>query len=112
MKKILCLLAVLALYAAVEARSQEIARLAGVIKPQVRPDVVVFSPDGKLLASAVDDNATVSLWDTHTGALKLRFMGEKDQLWVRGVTVDRSDIVWPSRLTFSPDSRTLVVLDY
>lgn len=112
MKNVLYLLAVLVFCIGVEARSQEIARAVGVIKPQARPDILVFSPDGKLLASALADNATISLWDTQTYTLKTRLMGEKDRLWVRGVTIDRTGIVGPSRPTFSPDGHTLVVLDY
>ena len=52
---------------------------------------VSFSPDGKMLASASDDN-TVKLWDPSTGKEIKTLSGHTD--WVRGVS-------------FSPDSKML-----
>ncbi|AKG20075.1 NACHT and WD repeat domain-containing protein [Calothrix sp. 336/3] len=52
---------------------------------------VSFSPDGKTLASASNDN-TVKLWDTDTGKLLKSLTGHTE--WVNGVS-------------FSPDGKTL-----
>ncbi|MDE3090062.1 MAG: WD40 repeat domain-containing protein [Chloroflexota bacterium] len=52
---------------------------------------VVFSPDGKMLASASSDQ-TVKLWDVATGAALRTFVGYKGVVW---------------SVAFSPDGRTL-----
>ena len=106
-KKVLCLIVVLTCYGVAEGQSEEIAQLSGVIKPKSRPDKLAFSPDGKLLVTTEDDNAEVSLWYAETSALKIKLRGGKrrDRL---GRLVG-TGVALP---TFSPDSSTLVVMDF
>jgi len=52
---------------------------------------VAFSPDGRTLASASDDN-TIKLWDAQTGQLKQTLSGHSDHV---------------QSVTFSPDGKTL-----
>jgi WD40 repeat protein len=52
---------------------------------------VVFSPDGKTVASASDDK-TVKLWDTGTGTKQHTLRGHSD---------------WISAVVFSPDGKTV-----
>ncbi len=56
---------------------------------------LVFSPDGKLLASSV--NSTIHIWDVNTGKLKKKF--KEHEIAVTAVA-------------FSPDNRTLVSVGY
>src|SRR2546423_369403 len=55
---------------------------------------VVFSPDGKLMASASDDS-TVRLWDTTTGAALQTFEGHTDDV---------------NAVAFSPDGKLLALV--
>ena len=52
---------------------------------------VVFSPDGKTLASGNDDN-TLHLWDVETSKLIKTFPGHSRRIW---------------QVAFSPDGKTL-----
>jgi WD40 repeat protein len=106
-EKILFLIVALACYGVAEGQSEEIAQPSGVIKPKSRPEKLVFSPDGKLLVTAEDDNADVSLWYVETSALKVRLRGGHRQEWVGGLA--GSGVARP---TFSPDGSTLVVMDF
>jgi WD40 repeat protein len=57
---------------------------------------VVFSPDGKTLASVGNSDETLRLWDTATGAERAVF-SKKSQI---------------GHVAFSPDGKTLAAISY
>src|SRR5687767_1560247 len=108
MKTIIYLVIALSCCGVPEAHAQEIARPTAMIKLKAEPAWLAFSPDGKLLASTVYGDATVSLWDTETGALTATFRGEKGSRRVN----ESIEIVRTARPVFSPDGRALAVADF
>jgi WD40 repeat protein len=65
---------------------------------------VIFSPDGKLLASAHDD--TIKLWDSQTGKI-CRQLEIKRRFWTRYRPFNRTSQLIKKRVAFSPDGRLL-----
>ena len=66
---------------------------------------VVFSPDGKTLASGSEDD-TLRVWDVRTGEHKMTFSGH--DVHTREQKQDRSE--WAEEVysvAFSPDGKTL-----
>jgi len=90
---------VLTLFGFASMQSPEIVQRASSLKTKSKPAYIVFSPDGKVLASAQNDSSTLQLWDTQTGTLRATLKGRSQPI-VRNV--------FP---TFSPDGRLLVVCD-
>ena len=68
----------------------------GVAAKQCENVSAAFSPDGKLLATAVDSVATVRLWDVSTGSLAGTFEGPAD-----------ANI---KQIAFAPDGKTIAAV--
>ena len=77
----------------------------------------VFSPDGQTIASAVGNDYTVQLWDSHTGKRKNALIRDPKYIKMIMVTEGVPELIdyatkRVESIAFSPDGRTLAVSSY